>query len=110
MPEDDSTRPVQDASTLLPESLWARLDLRRVGVHVQCQSVHQVKSSTRRSRMGSHCLLCVRRVSHAMEATSSTLSKHYILIYRITSSVPTVTAITTPALARVLEVKFSGTM
>ena len=82
-------RPVQDAFTLLSEALWARLDLRGVGVHVQCQSVHQVKSSTRRSRMGSHCLLCVRCVSHAMEATSSTFSKHYIPIYSTTSSVPT---------------------
>ena len=89
MPEDNSMCPVQDASTLLSEVLRARLDLRRVGVHVQCQSVHQVKSSTRRSRMGSHCLLCVRCVRHSMEATSSTFSKHYIPIYRTTSGVPT---------------------
>ena len=89
MPEDHCMCPVQDASALLSEAPWVRLNLRGVGVHVQCQSVHQVKPSASRSRVGSHCLLCVRCVHHSMEATLSTFSKHYIPIYRTTSSVPT---------------------
>ena len=94
MSEDDSIPPVQGPSTLLAEALWPRLDLRGVSLHVQCLLVHQFKTSTRLSRSDSYCLLCVRCVCHAMEATSSTFSKHYMLrvyipIYRTTSRVPT---------------------
>ena len=48
MSEDDSMRPVQDASTLLSKALWARLDLRGVGVHAvsvgtSIQILHQMQ-------------------------------------------------------------------